>query len=292
MTPEAVLPPARRGSRRLILVIVALLAIGGTATALVWNYAYPSHRPGAVVVFHIDRRAPLLPAIRGEVEHDDVDEYLQGQLALLRSRRVINTALNDPEVKETLLVRKADPDAMTWLEANLRVTSNPSSSFIRVELDGEDTIEVLLVLNAVAKAYLAASSEQDHGARIGRLSELERACQECRREVELARSDLSRLASGGMSYQFLLHIRTEEEFAEEVKVARNELRRVRLERVLLEANPPPADDVPLPPRIAVGGGAIAAGDIGQVTISRSRAQIVKELAVREQVWINEIKDAV
>ena len=293
MTPEDALPPARRGSRRLILVIVALLAIGGTATALVWNYAYPSHGPGAVVVFHIGRTTPMFLPSRGEVVRDDFEEFREAQAALVRSRRVLNSAINDPEVRTTELILEADPDPVTWLEANLSVSFGESRSLMRVELDGENTAEAIIVLNAVAKAYLNATSERDHTARIGRLSELERAYQECRKEVEHARLDLYRLeeVSGGKSYGSLVHIRSEEEFAEEVKVAKSELRRVRLERALLEVNPPPADDLPLPPRIAVGGGAIVASDVGQVTISRSRVRVLKELAVREQFWINEIKDA-
>jgi hypothetical protein len=293
MKPEAAHSPARRGSRRLILVIVVLLAIGGTALAFVWNYAYPSHRPGAAVVFHLDRRAPLLSSSRGEVERNDFDEYRQSQIALVRSRRVINTALNDSGVKETELIREADPDAVNWLEANLRVSSDPSSSLIRVELDGENSAEVLIVLSAVSKAYLSVTLERDNSATSRRLHELQQASNECERDVQRARSMLSRLEemSGGGSYSVLLHNRSEAEIAEEVKTARDELRRVRLERALLEANPPPANDLPSPPRIAVGGGAIVAGDAGKVTISRSRAEALKVLAVREQFWINETKDA-
>ena len=139
MIPEAALPSARRGSRRLILFIVALLAIGGTATALVWNYAYPSDRPGAVVVFHIERTTPMLLPSRSEVVRDNFEEYREAQAALVRSRRVLNSAINNPEVRTTELIREAEPDQVTWLEANLRVTSNPGSSFLRVELDGKDT---------------------------------------------------------------------------------------------------------------------------------------------------------
>ena len=293
MTSETTSPPARRRRRRLILALVALLAIGCTATALVWNFTSRAPRPGAAMVFHIERTAPILPSLRGEVVRDDFEEYRQAQIALVSSRRVLNSALNDPGVKQTELIREADPDAVTWLEAKLRISSIPSSSFIRVELDGENTAEVLLVLNAVAKAYLEATSNRDNSQRVRRLNELQLAFHEREQEVERARSTLSKLreSTGGRSYGSLLHIRSEEEFVEEVKVAKNELRRVRLERALLEADLSPADDARHPSRIAVGGGAAVAGDAGQVTPGRSRPQVVKELAVREQFWINEIKDA-
>ena len=105
--------------------------------ALVWNYAYPSHGPGAVVVFHIGRTTPMFLPSRGEVVRDDFEEFREAQAALVRSRRVLNSAINDPEVRTTELILEADPDPVTWLEANLSVSFGESRSLMRVELDGE-----------------------------------------------------------------------------------------------------------------------------------------------------------
>jgi hypothetical protein len=96
---------------------------------------------------------------------DDLEEYRKVQTALIVSRRVINSVLNQPDVKLTQLIREADPDPFTWFEKNLRVSSVPSSAFIRVELDGENSDEVLTVLRAVAKAYQEVSRDRDHRGR-------------------------------------------------------------------------------------------------------------------------------
>jgi hypothetical protein len=292
MTIDPPPPAAHGGTRGIILALVVLLAIGGAATALVYNYtARNDGRAGAAVLFQIDRGDPILPSSRGEFVRDEFEDYRQSQTAMVVSRRVLDSALNDSEVKQTQLIREADPDAITWVETNLRVTSTRSSSFIRVELDGENIAELLIVLNAVASAYQELSSERDKAQSVRRLSELEKASKECRSEFEHARREStikSELTSGRSNG--LLHIRTEAEFAEEIRLARNELRRVRFERALLEANLQSSDELRWESRIAAVGGAVMVGFAGEQPSERRRTRILKELSIREQLWVNEMKE--
>jgi len=256
MTAEIPFPPARRRSPRFAIALVVLLIIGGAATALVWNLMTPTDRPSGAVVFHIERTPRTLLPTRGETGPDEFDAYRQAQVALVRSRRVLNSAINEPEAKNTNLIRTAEPDPLTWLESSLRVSSSQLSSSMLVEMDGDDPAEVLVVLNALSKAYLAISLERDNSAQSNRLSELERAYSKCQANLEQKQATLARLGelTGNGGSSALLHNRSADELAEELRLARAELRRLRLERALFEANPPPtAQEVCRSPLIAVGG---------------------------------------
>jgi hypothetical protein len=203
-------------------------------------------------------------------------------------------ALNDPEVRMLGLMREAGHDPIAWLDANLHVTFSPSNHFLRVELDGEDTGEVIVLLNALARAYLSASRDADQQARMSHLTELERAHKELSQETSRWQASISTLEQAVRSrgaYPFLLHIPSPEEFARESKVASDELRRVRLERAILRACPPtvPEQVQASPPLVAVGGG--GASLVNPDAKSPRSASIEKELAARERFWTDELRSA-
>lgn len=292
MTPPPSPEPVRRGYRRYLIALIAVLAIAGLATPLVRNLAMDLPRSGAAVVFHIESRPRALLPLREHPSATEFESYAQTQEGLVRSRRVINAALSKPEVRVLDLIREASPDPVAWLEANLRVTLSPSKNYLRVELDGEDTSEVIVLLTALSHAYLSESHARDRNACIQHLSELDRTYQEYLQEttrVQAMISAMEELSGGRQVHSFLLHIRSPEEFARESKEASDELRRVRLERAILKACPPPVIEQSQTSQwVAVGGGA----SLAILNLKSPRAtSIEKELAVREQFWTNEFRSA-
>lgn len=82
------------------------------------------------------------------------------------------------------MVRKAEPDPLTWLDQKLKVEARPGTEFMRVSIEGDNGDELRTLLDAVAKAYQADVDERDNGARRRRLSKLDDTHRAYRTELD------------------------------------------------------------------------------------------------------------
>jgi capsular exopolysaccharide synthesis family protein len=114
----------------------------------------------------------------------DFASYKQSQAALVKQRVTLSSALKPPAVSGLEVVRKAEPDALTWLDHNLKVDARPGSEFMRVTIEGDNGEELRTLLDAVGKAYLAAVDERDNGARRRRMTRLEDTHRTYRTELD------------------------------------------------------------------------------------------------------------
>jgi hypothetical protein len=86
---------------------------------------------------------------------DDIQRDLRTQMELLRSRRVIDRVLSQPEIHK-LLSAKSQNGAAFWLARNLQITNPDGTSLLRVTLterSGATREEQAQVINAVVDAY-------------------------------------------------------------------------------------------------------------------------------------------
>ena len=201
MTPESPppppAPPRGRSRRRTVLRTVLLLAfaVSGWVAWLALprkDAAGSRPRPGATVVFHLAHTPPTLLHHGGPPAPGEFEAYGRAQAALVRSRLVLSSALKLPGVAQ-LGVWKEKADPISWLAETLRVSFD-APEIMRVELDGEPADEVVTVLNAVARAYLAEVGERDTAARRHRLAQLELKHREYVSEGERFRSQLNKIA--------------------------------------------------------------------------------------------------
>jgi capsular exopolysaccharide synthesis family protein len=178
-------------SRYPILFAVVVLLSAGTA-ASVWFFL-PLPKVTAVVVFHVAVQPPsLLPG----ASSDGVPfpSYKQSQASLVKSRMTLSSVLKQPGVSGLGVVRMADNDPLSWLERSLVVDPKSTSELMRVTLEGEDGEELVAVLRAVAKVYLANADERDNGARKRKLAKLEESQQSYRAEVDRYQGQIDKIA--------------------------------------------------------------------------------------------------
>lgn len=286
--------PPERPRPRLVLPIVLGLAVlllaGIVAYLSLERGSTPSRRPGGVMVFHIARASPSLLPGAPTLDRDEFESLRQSEAALVHSRRTLNAALNTPGIKDNTLIREARPDALSWLADNLRVIVSPSpSGMMSIELDGENE-EVLQVLDAIGKAYLAASAEHLNGGRLHRQAELEKMIEECQSKLNRDNQRLEEIALflGGTLQPAT---RTFDQFmAKEYEKVSDELRRVRLDRAVYLANRPAPRHKALQfaPIPATGGAPIALAQKLAAAHDEPDTPEGKALAAREEFWQAEL----
>ena len=174
------------------LAFLGLLLLASLPAAGVWYFS-PAPRYSAAVVFHISQPQILLsssPENRG-----DFTTYKQLQTAILKSRGTLNAALKEPEIGNLSMVRTAQPDPLTWLDAALTVDADSNHvEFMRATIVGENAEELLTLLNAVVKAYLAAANERENSVRNRRLEELEKSYIKVKEELRKFQSAIDEIA--------------------------------------------------------------------------------------------------
>ena len=123
----------------------------------------------------------------------DFGTYRRTQMALIKSRFVVNAALRKPNIAALTTVRKqAFP--VQWLEESLVVDAYDSPEILRISLTGDEPTELAEIVNAVKDAYLEEVVNAERKQRITRLNDLERIFETTEEKVRLKEKRVNDLA--------------------------------------------------------------------------------------------------
>jgi uncharacterized protein involved in exopolysaccharide biosynthesis len=89
--------------------------------------------------------------------------YMQTQIALITTDRVLYVALAGPEIKNLSIIREP-ADAMAELRKKFVVEIVPGAELIRVAIALPDAKEAAAIVNSVVDSYLAYNGESMRGA--------------------------------------------------------------------------------------------------------------------------------
>lgn len=165
-TARALLAALRR--RWLLAGVCAFLA-AATAGAATW-FLMPQPAPTAQSLLHVEAQQPTLIANRGE-SRGDFQSYQRTQVALVKSRLVLNTALRDPEVAALPVIRQPI-DPVTWLQKELLVDFTTAPEILRIGLAGYESEQMRVLVGKITRAYLDEIVKREDGKRRDRLEKL------------------------------------------------------------------------------------------------------------------------
>lgn len=185
--------------------------------------------------------------------------FIRSQIALVRSRPIIQTALRKDEVKRLQLETK-HPDPAVYLEERLKVEYQDGSEFITVSFSSPDQQEAVTLVKAVTESYMDYVNYTERHTRTARITELQKAFNDLSANLKTKKSNLSRLAEelGTLDDDLLQRQRDEiDANIRDLRTQRNllvrELDRAVVNRNILDAQaksiatlPPPASP-PAPP---------------------------------------------
>ncbi|VTR90797.1 Capsular exopolysaccharide biosynthesis protein OS=Singulisphaera acidiphila (strain ATCC BAA-1392 / DSM 18658 / VKM B-2454 / MOB10) GN=Sinac_5456 PE=4 SV=1 [Gemmata massiliana] len=242
MTPDPVAPAPQR---KWLVAGLLILALSGWAAALFVYMRAPKPTPdgpGATVVFHISRIPPAIFPGQAASDPNEFESYRQAQAAMIRRRLTLNQALKDEKVANLSVVRKQN-DPLAWLHDNLRVSFDSSQEFMRVEIDGKDEGEYIVLLRALATAYLQDVEERDRGAQRARLAKLEDVHRSYRSETEKSHHRLDVIAAAlGAKDRTTLAV-LDSLHRDELRTATRDLQTLQEQLALFSADSPEAKNV-------------------------------------------------
>jgi capsular exopolysaccharide synthesis family protein len=182
LTPGAptAAPPAALGSAPNAVALLKALrrcwvraaAVGvvlaGAAAVGAWYFVPPSKHlartlmrvpASSTILFHLSEAVPPLP------------EHQRTQMALVKSRMVLNAALKRPGVSE-LAVIKAQPEPIEWLEKEVVADFSVAPEILRIAVSGDNPDEMKALVKALREAYQTEVLDKERIERNARLEML------------------------------------------------------------------------------------------------------------------------
>jgi hypothetical protein len=154
--------------RRWLLRIVLALAAGATAAAATW-FLWPAAKVAVRTLIHVPPYKPWLLRNAGAVP--DLQNQQRAQVALMKSRLVLQTALRDKKVAGLPTVAEhADP--VEWLEKEVQADFSVAPTIIRISLSRDKPEDLVVLVNALREAYLREVVERENTQRRERLNKL------------------------------------------------------------------------------------------------------------------------
>ena len=138
--------------RQMLALGVAILA-AATCGPAAWFFVPPAQFKAQARLQVIAQQPKVLFRTVETEAGDDYHRYQTTQLTLVKSRLVLNTAIQDEHVSKYRMVQEQE-DPITWLQEKLKVEFISGSEIMEISLSGNHAEEVAGLVNAVKKGYV------------------------------------------------------------------------------------------------------------------------------------------
>ena len=183
-------------SRRWVLALgiglLSAIVVGGATYALV-----PPAKYTARALLQVSSHPPKIIFDTAEVP-TDYRTFQRTQVALIKSRHVLNAALRDPKVAALPSVRQQQ-DQVEWLEEEVKVEFPGNSEVLQITMSGDHPGDLAVLVNSITEAYLKTVVEVDQNDRRDRLEKLRKLWNKYQDDLKSKRQSLKSLAEAAGS---------------------------------------------------------------------------------------------
>ncbi len=160
-----------RAVRRYSLLVFIFALLSAVAGALVYFFLPLPKNTGRMVYLVDSQQQHVLNP--NTWSSRDAANFRNYQVNLLLGRTVLNVAMSEPGIASLpMFEQDRSIDGVQYLQTNLRVDWSTGSEHMRVTLEGNDPQEILMVLNAVDKAFEKEVVFNEHRRRHDRMEQL------------------------------------------------------------------------------------------------------------------------
>jgi len=233
--------------RRWMLALSLGLLCAATAATAVW-FLLPPPKHSARTLLYVPPTRPFL--FRTQEAFSRIEDHQRTQVAMIKSRLVLNSALRTPKVAQlSVLTKEVEP--IEWLEKEIKVDFSTAPEVLRIMMTGDKPEELSILVDAICKAYLREIIENGKNQRRERLNtlrELRVKYEEQLRTGRDAQKAIEEKAGGrnaGARALILSFVQQNLAMAErELLQTQAELRKSRLELAVLQAREKKLADAP------------------------------------------------
>ncbi|HXG13099.1 MAG TPA: hypothetical protein VNK04_25300 [Gemmataceae bacterium] len=247
-TPAPGLQPLRcHPSRFLIVAAVASWSLLGL-TAMVGAWSLMTGRlritppDGPAGDYEAQMRLLVRPEqylLFPQAHPQDYGAFLRIQTAMVKSRLVLNAALQQPKVADLAVIRN-QTEPIEWLEKEVRADYGPE--LLTISLRGDNPEELKILVDAITEAYLNEVVYKDHRKRLERIEQLRELAQRYEQRLHTKRTQLRELTKAvgarnaiNLAIQQRLALEQGELAQKELTQLRGEIRRLQTELAVQEA---------------------------------------------------------
>lgn len=165
-------------------ILCAIIAAG-----IAWVVVPPSQYTVRALL-HVASETPHIIFQTAE-QRADFTTYQRTQLTLIKSRLVLNSALNDDEVQDLVSVQK-QIDQIAWLEG--KINASYFGEVLTISMSGSQPGDLKILVNAVANAYLKEIVSVEANDRRKRYDDLREIYSTYQSKLQEKRAVLNKLA--------------------------------------------------------------------------------------------------
>jgi capsular exopolysaccharide synthesis family protein len=193
ITPKALLLALRR--RWLVAIclapLAAVLVAGIVLTVLPRFLPPPTHTVQTLLRIAPNRDHILFPNAEGRPELGNQAT----QMAMVRSRLVLNIALREDQVAKLPIIKnRLEP--VEWLEKQLKADFSISPEILRIYMMGEDTDTLKIIVQAVTETYVKEIADKEHNKRRDLIQTLKEIHADHERNLQSKRKILKGMVGG------------------------------------------------------------------------------------------------
>ncbi len=165
--------------RRWRLALLLGLVCAAAAAAAMWFSQSEKFTARTLVLVAANR-----PYIVGETPESRIEfsSYQRTQIAYIKSRLVLNAALNEPKVKDLEVVQE-QIDPVVWLEKLIQADFSTAPEILRIHMTGDEPKDLIAIVNAVRDSYFKEVRSREVGWREQRLKLLKEIYAEADRKL-------------------------------------------------------------------------------------------------------------
>jgi succinoglycan biosynthesis transport protein ExoP len=177
--------------RRWPISLALGLFMGAAAWAAVWA-VLPQPKYTARATLHVST-SPRYIIFDPKERLSDYRTYQRTQIALARSRFVVEDVVKKPEIASLRTIREAGAGAPDWISEHLTIAFPDGSEVLEFALIGERPDDLTAVVNAMIDSYLLLVVEEEQKERKARLENLKKLKDRYQELLQAKRGDLRRL---------------------------------------------------------------------------------------------------
>lgn len=160
-----------------LLIFIAVISV-----ALAW--LVKPRRVVATTLFQVDSSRPGGASSERPLDHQEFEILKKTQVAKIKSNYVLTAAVRTPSIA-ALMPLAGQVDPVKWLQEHLEVDFPGDSEVLAIRLHGveEDSANLVLITDAVAKAYKAEVVDELRQRRLNDRDLLARSLENLNREI-------------------------------------------------------------------------------------------------------------